>query len=316
MRVVVVGGTGFVGRQVVKSLLASDHELRVVGPGVRPTTAQADGPPLTYGDVITGAGLEEAFAGAEVVVNLVAIIRERGVQTFSAVNAQGTANVVQACERAGVRRLVQMSALGADPDPSIPYLFSKWQGEQWVLGSSREWVIFRPSVIFGEGDGFFSQLARAVSIPSPFLVVPGDGSALFQPIAVDDVGRCFRAAVEEPGRAGKVYEIGGPDHLSLDQITLEVAAATGKEWFGISKRRLLHVDPRMLMPGAALMERVMPSPLVTTQQLKLLGKPNATRVDAVRHLFNFEPRPLHGHLSYLRRHPLWWRFESLRGYRG
>jgi NADH dehydrogenase len=281
-------------------LLDAGHEIRVIGRGARPVTLP-QGLSMTFGNVITGEGLKDAFKDADVVVNLVAVIRNRGVQTFTSVNAQGTAHVVDAARQAGVRRLVHLSAIGADPDPTFPYLCSKWQGEQWVRGSGLEWVILRSSVIFGERDGFFSQLAKALSLPAPFLVIPGDGSAAFQPISADDLSRCLVAAVEDGDRSGKTYELGGPEQLTLDEITLAVAEAIGKEWFGISRRRPLHMDPRMIRPGAVLMEKFMPDPLVTAQQLDMLAKPNVATVDAVSTNFGFEPRPMGPNLGYLKK---------------
>lgn len=300
MRVAVTGGSGFVGSHLVPLLLDAGHEIRVIGRGARPVTLP-QGLSMTFGNVITGEGLKDAFKDADVVVNLVAVIRNRGVQTFTSVNAQGTAHVVDAARQAGVRRLVHLSAIGADPDPTFPYLCSKWQGEQWVRGSGLEWVILRSSVIFGERDGFFSQLAKALSLPAPFLVIPGDGSAAFQPISADDLSRCLVAAVEDGDRSGKTYELGGPEQLTLDEITLAVAEAIGKEWFGISRRRPLHMDPRMIRPGAVLMEKFMPDPLVTAQQLDMLAKPNVATVDAVSTNFGFEPRPMGPNLGYLKK---------------
>ncbi len=304
MRVAITGGSGFVGSHLVPLLLESGHEIRVIGRGARPVTRQP-GLSVTFGDVVTGEGLEEAFRDADAVVNLVAIIRAKGVQTFASVNSQGTAHVVQAAQQAGVPRLVQLSAIGAGPDPTFPYLFSKWQGEQSVRGSGLDWVILRSSVIFGSGDGFFTTLAKAISLPAPFLVIPGDGTAVFQPIAADDVARCLRSAVIEPQRAGHVYEIGGPEQLTLEQITLAVAAATGKEWFGIARRKPLHLDPRLIRPGAVLMDKLMPNPLVTPQQLDMLVKPNVTAADSVVASFGFEPQSLGANIGYLKRPKHW-----------
>lgn len=304
MRVAITGGSGFVGSHLVPLLLESGHEIRVIGRGARPVTLPP-GLSVTFGDVVTGEGLEEAFRDADAVVNLVAIIRAKGVQTFTSVNSQGTAHVVRAAQQAGVPRLVQLSAIGAGPDPTFPYLFSKWQGEQWVRGSGLDWVILRSSVIFGKGDGFFTTLAKAISLPAPFLVIPGDGTAVFQPIAADDVARCLRSAVLEPQRAGKVYEIGGPEQLTLEQITLAVAAATGKEWFGIARRKPLHLDPRLIRPGAVLMDKLMPNPLVTPQQLDMLVKPNVTAADSVVANFGFQPQSLGANIGYLKRPKRW-----------
>ena len=201
--------------------------------------------------------------------------------------------------------LLRRCTFELDPDPAFPYLASKWQGEQAVRGSGLDWVIVRSSVIFGPGDGFFRQLAGALRVPSPFLVIPGDGQALFQPIAVGDVARCLRAAVEEPARRHQVYEIGGPEHLTLEQITRAVAVATGRDWFLFSPRRPLRVPVAALMPVGALMDRLLPNPPVTAQQLALLARVNATRLDAVPAAFGFDPEPLATHLQSLRPRRRW-----------
>lgn len=309
MRVAVVGGTGFIGSHLVPRLLSSGHELRIVARGAAPGRLPHGLAP-TFGDLVSGQGLEAAFEGAEAVINLAAVIRNRGVQTFQSVNASGSAKVAAAARAAGVRRLVQLSAIGADPDPRFPYLSSKWQGEQAVRGSGLEWVVLRSSLVFGPGDGFFSLLARALRLPAPFLVIPGDGSASFQPIYAGDLSRCLAAAVQDPGRASHQYELGGPEQLTLEQITLIVARATRREYLGISRRRPLHLDPRLIRPGAVLMERLMPNPLVTPQQLDMLAKPNVATVDSVRSNFGFDPLPLEPNLGYLRR-PRHWPFSLL-----
>lgn len=303
MRVAVVGGTGFVGSHLVPQLLEVGHELRVVARGAA-RQRLPEGLSPTFGDIVTGDGLEAAFEGADAVVNLAAVIQNRGVQTFRSVNDRGAANVVEAAKRAGVRRLVHLSALGADPDPHFPYLFSKWQGEQWVQGSGLEWVILRSSVVFGPGDGFFSLLAKTLRLPAPFLVIPGDGQATFQPIFVGDLARCLVASVQDAPRANRLYELGGPAQMTLEEITIAVARAINREWFGISRRRPLHLDPRMLRPGAVVMAKVMPQPLVTPEQLDMLVRPNVATADAVRANFGFDPQPLNlGYLYRPRRFP-------------
>ena len=128
----------------------------------------------------------------------------------------------------------------------------------------------------------------------------------FQPIDADDVGRAaFWPQSRKAAAPRQLYEIGGPDQVTLEQITVAVAQAIDKEWFGISKRKPLHLDPRMIRPGALLMDKLLSDPLVTPQQLDMLAKPNITRVDAVRTQFGFEPRPMWGNLGYLKRPSRW-----------
>ncbi|HUY96830.1 MAG TPA: NAD-dependent epimerase/dehydratase family protein [Verrucomicrobiae bacterium] len=304
MRIAVTGGTGFVGSHLVPTLLRAGHEIRVVGRGVRRGALPDDLRP-TFGDVLSGEGLAAAFQGAEVVIHLVAVIRERGRQTFTAVNAEGTRQVVEAARAAGVTRLVHLSAIGADPDPTYAYLASKWQGEEWVRTSGLDFVIVRSSVIGGRGDGFFTQLARAVRLPQPVIVIPGDGTALFQPIAADDVVRCLAATVSGSGRISGVVEIGGPEHLSLETLIRRVAAVAEADWLLASPKRFVHVPVELLRPMARLTDRCLPNPLVTASQLDLLARPNITRLDAVASAFGFLPSPLAVQIEHLRpQHPL------------
>ena len=156
MRIAITGGTGFVGSHLASHLAEQGHELVLISRGAR-AGGGAAGPAATRvtADVVSGSGLAAAFAGCDAVVNLVAVIVERRGQTFDAVNRQGAVNVARAAVEAGVGHLVQLSALGADPDPRFGYLASKWSGEQAIRISGIPHTILRSSLVFGPGDGFF-----------------------------------------------------------------------------------------------------------------------------------------------------------------
>ena len=298
MRIAIAGGTGFVGSQLATHLAGLGHELVLVSRASRTRTASATaGAQLARADVVTGTGLAEAFAGCQAVVNLVAVIVEKGRQTFDAVNRQGTANVAQAAVEAGVTHLVQLSALGADPDPRFAYLASKWAGEQAIPISGVPHTILRSSLIFGPGDGFFVKLARLVRRTPPFFPLPiaGDGRTLFQPIAAADVARCIALALER-GPSNGVLSIGGPDHLSYEQIIDVIMAEV------VSLPRLkVHVPVIAIKPLATLMTALMRDPLVTPSQLDLLGRNNITLPGAVMVTFAFEPARFTESCGYLQR---------------
>jgi len=297
MRIAVTGGTGFVGSHLAAHLTEKGHELLLVSRGRRRAHALPAGAKAVHADVLTGTGLTEAFAGCNAVVNLVAIIVERGKQTFDAVNHQGSAHVAAAAAEAGVEHLVQLSAIGADPDPRFAYLASKWGGEQAVKLSGVPHSILRSSLIFGPGDGFFVKLAALVRMTPPFFPVPiaGDGRALFQPIAVEDVARCIGLTVER-GPTHAAVEIGGPEHLTYEQII-----DTVKHEVARLPRFNLHVPVPAIRPVAALMAAVMRDPLVTPSQLTLLKQNNITAPGAVPTAFGFTPRDFAGNCAYLRR---------------
>ena len=145
-------------------------------------------------DVVSGEGLAEAMAGVEKVVHLVGVITEKGSQRFDAVIRGGTANIVDEAERAGVRKLVYVSAIGAAPDPKFPYWHAKWLAEQAVTASSLNYTILRPSLLFGPEDDFFNRLNRLVR-RAPVVPVAGNGKTRFQPIWVEDVVSCIVACL-------------------------------------------------------------------------------------------------------------------------
>jgi NADH dehydrogenase len=290
VRVAVTGGTGFVGIHTVRALKDAGHEVVIVARG---TTRRPKGDRVTFvqADLTSAPKLADAFAGCDAVVHLVAIIQERGRQTFDRVNREGTERVIEAAKQAGLGHLVHQSALGADPDPRYPYLLSKWQAEQAVHASGVPFTALRPGLIFGPGDGFFTLLARMMRL-NPVIPVAGDGRTLFQPISVGDVTRCIVLALER-GPAHRVYEIGGPALMSYEEIVITIKTALGLH------RKIVHVPVPMMMAPAFLMEKVLRHPPVTRDQLKMLGRNNVTRVDSVRVEFGFDAESFSDNCDYL-----------------
>lgn len=292
MRVVITGGSGFVGTHLTRALSTAGHQVTVVSRGVRRRSrrenvsfVRAD---LTRGD---GDALAQTLSGADALIHLVAVIRERGAQTFQRVNVEVTERVVAAAVAAKVPHLLHQSALGADPDPRYPYLASKWQGEQLVRASGLPYTVMRPSLLFGPGDGFFTLIARLVKL-NPVIPIPGDGRALFQPLSIDDLVQCYLLCVER-GPQNAVYELGGPEYLSYEEIVLAVKRGLGLYRF------TAHVPVRMLLPAAFLMDKLLPHPPVTPQQLRMLEVNNITRMDAVQRAFQFRPQRFEDNLDYL-----------------
>ena len=217
--ILVTGATGFIGRRIVTRLVERGEEVRRL---VRPVpNPRASGLPAVHfvtGDVTDPDSLRAACDGVDMVVHTVAVIREKGRTTFEAVNVQGTRNVVEAAEQAGVSKIVHLSAIGAGPDPQYPYLRSKWEGEEAVVNSKLRHVVLRPSLVFGPGDEFINALAATIRV-GPVVPFIGSGNAKFQPIHVEDVARCVDRVLIDSTYTGETIEIGGPDILSYRQIT-------------------------------------------------------------------------------------------------
>ena len=293
--ILVTGSTGFVGRRVVAELRARGHAVRcLVHTPARSEVIQGDGVEISYGDVLDPSSLVPALEGVSDVVHLVAVIREKGSLTFRRVNHLGTRNVVEAARAAGVERLVYLSGIGASDNPRLRFLYFKGQAEQEVAQGGMAYTILRPSLLFGEGDEFFNTLAGLVKA-MPAVPIAGDGQALFQPMAVDELARCVALCFEQEELANQVVELGGPEHLTYDRLIDLVAETLGV------RRVKMHVPLPLMRRIVQLMELTLPRPPATTQQLDLLSIENTTGLDNVERWFGFRPRPVRGNIDYIQR---------------
>lgn len=291
-RIAITGGTGFVGIHTAKALARAGHQLRIIARGGRRDVPRPAGTEFVRADLASGNGhLIDALRGADVVVHLVAVIRQRGKQTFDRVNRGAAEAVVEASRSAGVGHLIHISAIGVDPDPAFPYLATKWAGEQAVRGGGVPYTVLRPSIMFGPGDGFFTTLTKLVRL-NPVIPVAGDGRALFQPLAITDLARIIVECVEH-GPSPGVHEVGGPDHLSYEEILDVITLTLGAHRFKV------HVPVLAIYPAAVVMDKLLPNPPVTPDQLKMLAKNNITRLDAVPSQFGFDPDSFVDNAGYL-----------------
>ncbi len=291
MQIAVVGATGFVGSHLVPHLLESGHGVIAISRDGRRLDGWTDSVEARAADV-TRDDLDVALAGAEGVVHLVAIPRQTGGRRFHDVNVRGAQRVVEAAERLGVQRLVHLSAMGVTDDPKLAYLYSKWRGEEAVRSSSLDWVVLRPSLMFGRGDGFFNLVKTTLRWWSPgVVVIPGNGDARFQPISVDDVAIAVERSLVEADRAGRLYEIGGPDWVTYREIVDAVMAATGM------RRLKLGMPIPLISALTSVTDRVLPIFPVSHDQISSLQRPNYTDLGAFEQAFGVAPRKLD--LAYL-----------------
>lgn len=289
--IAVIGATGFVGSHLVPHLVKTGHRVIAISRDGRRLPGWTDAIEARPGDVTSGT-LDAALAGADAVVHLVAIARETGGRTFETVNVEGTRRAVKAAERAGIKRFVHLSAIGVTDDPKLDFLYSKWLGEEAVRDSSLDWVVLRPSLLFGEGDGFFNLIKVTLKWWSPGVVaIPGKGDARFQPLSVDDLAVAIEQSVTDSGRVQSVYEIGGPEWVSYTEIVDAVSEATGM------RRLKLGMPIPIISALTAVTDKVLPIFPVSHDQISSLQRPNYTERDAFERTFGVKPRPMD--LSYL-----------------
>ena len=264
--VTVYGGSGFLGRHVVRALARRGYRIRVAVR--RPELANFLQPLGRVGQIhAVQANLrypESVLAtarDAEVLINLVGILYERGRQTFDAVQASGVDAIGQAAKALGAR-LVHVSALGADPDGTSHYARSKAAGEQLALAAVPSATIFRPSIVFGPEDDFFNKFAAMARI-SPVLPLVGGGHTRFQPVFAGDVANAIALAVDGKAKPGTIYELGGPEVKTFRELMRYVLDTTGRS-------RLLVPIPFALAKFKASFLQYMPKPLLTPDQVELL----------------------------------------------
>jgi uncharacterized protein YbjT (DUF2867 family) len=269
--VTVFGGSGFVGRSVVRALAKRDYRIRVAVR--RPELAGHLQPLGKVGQIHAvqanlryPASVEAAMRDSHTAINLVGILAEGGAQTFDAVQADGAGSVAKAAGAAGAR-MVHVSAIGADDNSPSRYGRSKAEGEQAVLSAVPSAMILRPSIVFGPEDQFTNRFASLARM-SPMLPLIGGGVTRLQPVYVGDVATAVADAVDGKTKAGAIYELGGPEVLTMREI-MEIILATTE------RRRMLVSLPFGLAKLQALLLQFAPGPLkLTPDQVVLLRSDN------------------------------------------
>lgn len=277
---VVFGGSGFIGRNVVRELAKRGWRVRAAVR--RPHHAQFLKPmgavgqvQLFQANVRDRPSVERAVKGADAVINLVGILHQEGAQSFARVQAEGAAAIAGAAAREGVRTFVHVSAIGADAESRSLYARTKGEAENAVRAAIPTATILRPSVVFGPEDQFFNKFATLLSMAPPFLPLPllfGGGATKFQPVYVDDVADAVSSALEKPEATGRVYELGGPRVYTFRQILEFTLAEAGR-------RRILAPVPFVLAPliglaGEAIGALPFFAPPITRDQIRLLKRDN------------------------------------------
>jgi len=273
MKVFVTGGTGFVGSEVLRQLVAAGHEIRAL---VREGSEEK---------VTDAATLDGALKGCDAAIHLVGIIRAfpaRGI-TFKKLHVEATENVVRACTGQGIKRYLHMSSNGTRENGSTAYHRTKWQAEQYVRDSGLDWTIFRPSLIFGKASEFVAMVAELIR-RVPVVPVIGDGQYLMQPVAVKQVAESFVKALEMQETIGETYLLGGGESYSYNDIIDLTSMAMGK-----GKATKVHQPLFIIKPMIKLLEGFDKFP-ITDDQLKMLIEGNVCDTTAWAETFGLEPQ--------------------------
>jgi uncharacterized protein YbjT (DUF2867 family) len=276
--ITIFGGTGFIGRHVVRRLAGRGVRIRVVsrnwrvhGRDLQPmgNVGQIVGGPA---DLTDEAALAALLAGSEAVINLIGILYETRRQTFAEVQGELPGRIARAAVAAGIARMVQISAIGADPDSKSAYARSKAQGEAAARAALPAAVIMRPSIVVGPEDGFFNRFAAMARL-LPALPLIGGGETRFQPVFVGDVADAIVAALEREDALGQTYELGGPKVYSFAELMRYMLTVIGR------RRLLVPLSFELATLQARVLE-LLPVPPLTRDQVELLKTDNVVGANA------------------------------------
>jgi NADH dehydrogenase len=279
VKVLVTGGTGFIGRHVVQAIVAAGHDVRAL---VRERKGGADaaalGAELVEGDMTDAASLRIAAQGVDAVVHLVAI-RQGKPEAFQRIMVEGTRDLLAAAKEVGATRFVHMSALGASEETKdlVPYYGAKWQQEQDVQASGLDHVIFRPSFVFAKDGGILKTFRKLAKL-APVTPIIGSGRQRIQPIWIDDVAAHFAQGLDKPEAANRLFELGGPDTVTWNEFWARLKRALGV------RRPSIHMPLGFMRANALVTERLPGNIPLTRDLLKMLegGDNVVTNDDAVQ----------------------------------
>lgn len=265
--VTIFGGSGFVGRYIVQKFAEKGDLIRVavrnpIGANfLKPLGGVGQITPI-QASLLNLDDISRAIQQADVVINLVGILYEKGRQTFEALHVEGARRVAEIAAEQGVSTLLHMSALGAQKDSRSHYASTKARGEEAVLKYFPKATLFRPSVIFGSEDSFLNRFAQ-MALVSPFLPLVGGGKTRFQPVYVGDVAEAFLKASLNAEAQGKTYEIGGPSIYTFKELMTYLLKT-------IHRKRFLLPIPFRLAKTVATFAQFLPTPPLTPDQVELL----------------------------------------------
>ena len=274
--IAVIGGTGFIGRQIVEVLARQGARIKILARNAdRAKFLKPMGDvgqiSITSGSALDDDALTRIIEGCDTVINTIGILAESGSQRFNALQAELPARIAKIANANGVKSIVHLSAIGADLNSSSIYARTKAQGEQGLMAEFPKAVILRPSLVFGTGDGFFNRFA-SMAVMAPGLPVIGGGKNKVQPVYVGDIAQAVLAVLTHKKSEGKIYELGGPQVMTFREAMAYIIKQ-------IKRKRLLLPVPHGVMTLAATAMSILPAAPVTRDQLNLLKVDNVASAD-------------------------------------
>jgi len=294
--ILVTGGTGFIGQAAVRHLSEAGYRVRILLRASPRTPNLPRGVPVevAVSSLDDVRGLRAALVGVDTVYHLAGGEWRGAYANLMEIDIRGTQNIVTAAADAGVRRLFYVSHLGADRASAYPVFKAKAIAEEYIRRSGINFTILRTAIVFGTNDGFTTGLAQLLSFIPFVFIVPGDGETLLQPLWVEDLATCLAWALEDENTVNQLYELGGPEYLTFNQIIKVVMENLGLQ------RRLFHLRPPYLRAFTVFLENLAPRLPVSVYWLDYLATNRTGSLDTLPRQFNLMPARLAQRLDYLK----------------
>ena len=282
--ILITGGTGFVGSHLIKRLIDEGHEVRCV---IREDSKKIDrikglGAEIVHGDVTDADSLIDACKGIDTIVHLVGIIQEEKGMTFQSIHVDGTRNLVNAAKKNNVKLFYYQSANGADKEGAVAYYRTKAGAEEIVKNSGMDYIIFRPSLIYGDDDEFVLRLKKIIH-DAPVIPIIGSGESRLQPVFIDDLIACLIKAITMPQLKNRTFCIAGPEQIRFKDVVIRIADA-----MQINKPKI-HFPVFFMKPAAMIMETFLSKPPVTRDQIIMMQGDNICDIKEMKEVFDIEP---------------------------
>jgi uncharacterized protein YbjT (DUF2867 family) len=293
--ILVTGGTGFVGKALIRSLVELGYPVRTL---IRPS-AQSPSLPrgvpvdITVSSLVDERSLRAAMVGIDAIFHLASGEWKGPRASLMEIDIRGTRTVVEAAKDAGVKRIFYISHLGADRASAFPVLKAKAIAEEFIRRSGIDYTIMRTAILFGPNDSFTTGLARILRSSPAVFVVPGDGSVQLQPLWIEDLIACLTWSIDDAETRNRVFEIGGPEYLSFNQISQLIMQAT------LQKRTPVHLSPPYVRWMTVVLESFFPTLPVSVYWLDYLAVNRTTALDTLPRTFNLMPSRMSQRLDYL-----------------